>query len=102
MRPAHGFAFARLAYGDATIAQLTGHLGVTRQAAAQIVDGLSTMSAGGAVRGNAEQVVPKGEQAYSSTAVHAPMVSAMVASSARVHARPLSVSVIRWARASYG
>ena len=40
LRPAHGFAFARLAPGGATITQLAEHLGVTRQAAAQMVDEL--------------------------------------------------------------
>ena len=40
LRPAHGFAFARLAAGGATITQLAEHLDVTRQAAAQIVDEL--------------------------------------------------------------
>jgi DNA-binding MarR family transcriptional regulator len=40
LRPAHGFAFARLAPDGATITQLADHLGVTRQAAAQIVDEL--------------------------------------------------------------
>jgi DNA-binding MarR family transcriptional regulator len=35
VRPAHGFAFTRLAATD-----LAGHLGVTRQAAAQLVDEL--------------------------------------------------------------
>jgi DNA-binding MarR family transcriptional regulator len=40
VRPAHGFAFARLAAGGATITELAGHLGVTRQAAAQLVDEL--------------------------------------------------------------
>jgi DNA-binding MarR family transcriptional regulator len=40
LRPAHGFAFARLAPGDATITELAVHLGVTRQAAAQLVDEL--------------------------------------------------------------
>ena len=29
VRPAHGFAFARLAAGGATITELAGHLGVT-------------------------------------------------------------------------
>jgi DNA-binding MarR family transcriptional regulator len=42
VRPAHGFAFARLAAGDATITELAGHLGVTRQAAAQLVGELET------------------------------------------------------------
>jgi DNA-binding MarR family transcriptional regulator len=40
VRPAHGFAFARLSAGDATITQLAEHLDVTRQAAAQLVDEL--------------------------------------------------------------
>jgi DNA-binding MarR family transcriptional regulator len=38
IRPAHGFAFTRLAAGDATVTDLARHLGVTRQAAAQLVD----------------------------------------------------------------
>ena len=40
VRPAHGFALTRLAAGGATITELAGHLGVTRQAAAQFVDEL--------------------------------------------------------------
>ena len=40
IRPAHGFAFARLAPGGATVSELAAHLGVTRQAAAQLVDEL--------------------------------------------------------------
>jgi DNA-binding MarR family transcriptional regulator len=40
IRPAHGFAFTRLAAGDATVTDLAGHLSVTRQAAAQLVDEL--------------------------------------------------------------
>jgi DNA-binding MarR family transcriptional regulator len=40
IRPAHGFAFARLSAGGATITELAEHLGVTRQAAAQLVDEL--------------------------------------------------------------
>jgi DNA-binding MarR family transcriptional regulator len=40
VRPAHGFAFARLAPAGATVSELASHLGVTRQAAAQIVDEL--------------------------------------------------------------
>ena len=40
VRPAHGFAFSRLSAGGATITELAGHLGVTRQAAAQLVDEL--------------------------------------------------------------
>ncbi len=38
VRPAHGFAFARLAPDGATVSELAAHLGVTRQAAAQLVD----------------------------------------------------------------
>ncbi|WP_367324236.1 MarR family winged helix-turn-helix transcriptional regulator [Streptomyces sp. HUAS ZL42] len=38
MRPAHGFAFARLAPGGATVTDLAVHLGVTKQAASQLVD----------------------------------------------------------------
>lgn len=40
MRPVHGFAFTRLAAGDATTGQLAAYLGVTKQAAAQLVDRL--------------------------------------------------------------
>ncbi len=40
VRPAHGFAFARLAPDGATITQLAEHLDVSRQAAAQVVDEL--------------------------------------------------------------
>ena len=40
LRPAHGFAFARLAPAGATVSELAAHLGVTRQAAAQLVDEL--------------------------------------------------------------
>ena len=42
VRPAHGFAFARLAPAGATVSELAVHLGVTRQAAAQLVDELVT------------------------------------------------------------
>ncbi|MFD4603205.1 MarR family winged helix-turn-helix transcriptional regulator [Streptomyces sp. NPDC058464] len=38
IRPAHGFAFARLAPGGATVTELAVHLGVTKQAASQLVD----------------------------------------------------------------
>lgn len=41
LRPAHGFAFARLAADGATISQLAAHLDVTRQAAAQLIDELA-------------------------------------------------------------
>jgi DNA-binding MarR family transcriptional regulator len=40
VRPAHGFAFARIAPSGATVSELAAHLGVTRQAAAQLVDEL--------------------------------------------------------------
>ncbi|MEG3629211.1 MarR family winged helix-turn-helix transcriptional regulator [Streptomyces poriticola] len=40
LRPAHGFAFVRLAPGGATVTDLAGHLGVTKQAASQLVDEL--------------------------------------------------------------
>ncbi|MGW0576529.1 MarR family winged helix-turn-helix transcriptional regulator, partial [Streptomyces sp. NPDC002920] len=40
LRPAHGFAFARISLGDATTADLAEHLGVTKQAAAQLVEEL--------------------------------------------------------------
>jgi len=37
VRPAHGFAFVRISAGDATTADVAEHLGVTKQAAAQLV-----------------------------------------------------------------
>lgn len=37
VRPAYGFAFARISQGDATIADLAQHLAVTKQAASQLV-----------------------------------------------------------------
>ncbi|GGM01874.1 MarR family transcriptional regulator [Streptomyces fumigatiscleroticus] len=40
LRPAHGFAFTRLAPGGATATDLAVHLGVTKQAASQLVDEL--------------------------------------------------------------
>lgn len=40
LRPAHGFAFARLAPHGASIVELAEHLGVTKQAASQLVDEL--------------------------------------------------------------
>jgi DNA-binding MarR family transcriptional regulator len=40
IRPAHGFAFTRLSAGGATTSQLAEHLGVTKQAAAQLVEEL--------------------------------------------------------------
>ncbi|MBK3638899.1 MarR family transcriptional regulator [Streptomyces sp. MBT97] len=39
-RPAYGFAFTRLARGGATITELGVHLGVTKQAASQLVEEL--------------------------------------------------------------
>jgi DNA-binding MarR family transcriptional regulator len=41
LRPAHGFAFTRLARGGATITELAEHLDITRQAAAQLADELA-------------------------------------------------------------
>ena len=40
VRPAHGYAFVRLAPDGATIGELAEHLGVTKQAASQLVDEL--------------------------------------------------------------
>ncbi len=40
VRPAHGFAFARISGTRATTADLAVHLGVTKQAAAQLVEHL--------------------------------------------------------------
>ncbi|MET9439513.1 MarR family winged helix-turn-helix transcriptional regulator [Streptomyces sp. NPDC006610] len=40
LRPAHGFAFARIAAGGATVTDVAAHLGVTKQAASQLVDEL--------------------------------------------------------------
>ncbi len=42
VRPAHGFAFVRLSSGDATTADVAAHLGVTKQAASQLVESLVT------------------------------------------------------------
>ncbi|MEV6140010.1 MarR family winged helix-turn-helix transcriptional regulator [Nocardia sp. NPDC051990] len=38
VRPTHGFAFVRLAPNGATVGELAEHLGVTKQAASQLVD----------------------------------------------------------------
>jgi DNA-binding MarR family transcriptional regulator len=38
VRPAHGFAFARIGEGDATTADVAEHLGITKQAAGQLVE----------------------------------------------------------------
>lgn len=40
LRPAHGYAFARIARGDATTADVAAHLDITKQAAAQLVEEL--------------------------------------------------------------
>jgi DNA-binding MarR family transcriptional regulator len=40
IRPAHGYAFARLSGTGATVVQLAEHLDVTKQAASQMVDDL--------------------------------------------------------------
>jgi DNA-binding MarR family transcriptional regulator len=37
VRPAHGFAFVRISAGDATTADVAEHLGITKQAAGQLV-----------------------------------------------------------------
>jgi DNA-binding MarR family transcriptional regulator len=38
VRPSHGFAFVRISAGDATTADVAEYLGVTKQAAAQLVE----------------------------------------------------------------
>ena len=38
VRPAHGFAFAWISEGDATTAHVAEHLGITKQAAGQLVE----------------------------------------------------------------
>ncbi|MFE2535016.1 MarR family winged helix-turn-helix transcriptional regulator [Streptomyces sp. NPDC059371] len=40
VRPAHGFAFARLAPNGATVTEVAAHLGVTKQAASQLAEEL--------------------------------------------------------------
>lgn len=40
VRPTHGFAFVLLSHGAATVTELAGHLGMTKQAASQLVDEL--------------------------------------------------------------
>jgi len=40
VRPAHGFAFARISAGDATTADVAEHLGITKQAASQLIEQL--------------------------------------------------------------
>ncbi|MGS2809089.1 MarR family winged helix-turn-helix transcriptional regulator [Nocardia sp. MW-W600-9] len=42
IRPAHGFAFVRMAPDGATVGEIAEHLGVTKQAASQLVDELVT------------------------------------------------------------
>ncbi|WP_210418110.1 MarR family winged helix-turn-helix transcriptional regulator [Ruania zhangjianzhongii] len=41
LRPAHGFAFIRLSAGPATTVQVAEHLGVTKQAASEMVRNLT-------------------------------------------------------------
>ncbi len=43
-RPAYGFTFTRLAPDGATVTDLAAHLGVTKQAASQLVDELVRLS----------------------------------------------------------
>ncbi len=50
VRPAHGFAFVRIAAGDASTLDVAAHLGVTKQAASQLVEQL--VVAGYVVRRN--------------------------------------------------
>ncbi len=40
IRPAHGFAFTRISGSGSTVVELAEHLGVTKQAASQMVDEL--------------------------------------------------------------
>ena len=40
VRPAHGFAFVRISAGDASMIDVADHLGVTKQAASQLVEQL--------------------------------------------------------------
>jgi len=40
VRPAHGFAFVRISSGDATTADVASHLGISKQAASQLVEHL--------------------------------------------------------------
>ncbi len=42
LRPTHGFVFSRIAPAGATVTEIAAHLGVTRQAASQLVDELET------------------------------------------------------------
>ncbi|MGV9572875.1 MarR family transcriptional regulator, partial [Streptomyces nigra] len=58
VRPAHGFAFARLAPDGATVTELATHLGVTKQAASQLVDEIVRQ----AVPGVLPEVVPRVDQ----------------------------------------
>jgi len=37
LRPTHGFVFARISFGDATVSDVAEHLGVTKQAASVLV-----------------------------------------------------------------
>ena len=40
VRPAHGFAFVRISAGNASVVDVAAHLGVTKQAASQLVEQL--------------------------------------------------------------
>lgn len=40
VRPAHGYAFVRISHGGATVVDVAEHLGVTKQAASQLVEQL--------------------------------------------------------------
>src|SRR4051812_7469737 len=63
LRPAHGFAFARLAPDGATVTDLAAHLGVTKQAASQLVDEM--------VRKGYAERRPHPEDARAGVGVHA-------------------------------
>jgi DNA-binding MarR family transcriptional regulator len=40
IRPVHGYALARISQGDATVTDVAEHLGVTKQAASQLIEHL--------------------------------------------------------------
>jgi DNA-binding MarR family transcriptional regulator len=40
VRPSHGFVLVRVSFGDATVVDVAEHLGVTKQAASQLVEQL--------------------------------------------------------------
>lgn len=40
VRPSHGFAFVRISRGDATVIDVASHLGISKQAASQLIEQL--------------------------------------------------------------